>query len=68
MKGRNASRIKCDCRKKFTRLLLRPVVIHGTKCWTIMKHVHKISVIEIRMLRWINGNIRKDKIQNEEFV
>ena len=40
--------------------------MYGTKGWAVKKqHVHKISVVEMRMLRWINGNTRKDKIQNK---
>ena len=28
---------------------------------------YKMSIVEMRMLKLISGNIRKDKIQNEEF-
>jgi hypothetical protein len=30
-----------------------------------LKHVHKLSVLEMRILIWMSGNTRKDKIRNE---
>lgn len=30
-----------------------------------LKPVHKLSVLEMRILIWMSGNIRKDKIRNE---
>lgn len=36
------------------------------KCWTAKYcHVHKMNVAEMRMLRWMCGHTRKDKIRNE---
>ena len=36
----------------------------GTKFWAIKKqHIH---ISEMRMLRWIRRNTRKDRIQNKE--
>lgn len=46
--------------EKIFKITIRLVVIYGTECRTIIKHLHKISVIEIRMLKWISGIIRKD--------
>ena len=41
--------------------------LYGTKCCIIKrKHVHKISVTEMRISRWISGNTKKDRHQNEE--
>jgi hypothetical protein len=38
----------------------------STKCWAIMKqYVHKIGVVEMRLLRKKSGNTRKDR-RNEE--
>ena len=46
---------------------MRSVILYDTKCWDIKKqHVHKMSVIEMRMLRWIMKNTNKDKLRNEE--
>lgn len=45
---------------------LIPTMIYGTIYWAIKKqHVHKMSIAKIRMLRWINGNKRKNRIRNE---
>jgi hypothetical protein len=42
-------------------------MLYGTEYWAVKKkHIHKISVAEIRMLRWISGSTKKDVIQNEE--
>lgn len=33
-------------------------MLYGTEFWVIKKHiVHRIRIVEMRMLRWINGNI-----------
>ena len=30
-------------------------MLYGTECWVVKKqHIHKMSVAEIRLLRWIN--------------
>lgn len=36
---------------------------YGEECWLINKqHMHKIGIVEIRMLKWMHG-----KISNEHF-
>ena len=31
-----------------------------------MQHIHKISIVEMRMLIWIRGKKSEDRIQNKE--
>ncbi len=31
-----------------------------------MQHIHKISIVEMRILIWIRGKKSKDRIQNKE--
>jgi len=38
-----------------------------TEFWAIKRHhAQKISVAEMRMLRWMCGNTRRDKVRNED--
>ena len=42
-------------------------MFYGTKCWVVKhQHVHKMSVEEIRILRWMCGHTRKDMIRNKD--
>ena len=42
-------------------------MLYDTKCQAAKKkHIHKMGVIEMRMLKWISGNTMKDMIQNKE--
>ena len=42
-------------------------MLYGAKCWaTKRQHVQKISVAEMRMLRWICGHTRRDRIRNDD--
>ena len=37
--------------------------------WVVKKqHFHKMNVAEMRILRWIRGNTKKDGIQNEKIL
>lgn len=72
LKWKSASGILCDRRipaklkGKFYRTAIRPAMLYGTECWAIKKqHISKMSVAEMRMLRWMCGKTRKDRIRNE---
>jgi len=42
-------------------------MLYDTEYWAIKKqYVNKMSIAEIKMIRWISRNIRKDRIHNEE--
>ncbi|KAL5162922.1 Rac-like GTP-binding protein ARAC2 [Glycine soja] len=44
----------------------RPTILYGTECWAVKsQHENKVGVAEMRMLRWICGKTRQDKIRNE---
>ena len=41
-------------------------MLYGAECWAVKEqHIQKMSVAEMRMLRWMSGKTRKDKIRNE---
>ncbi|KAJ4809245.1 hypothetical protein LUZ62_021811 [Rhynchospora pubera] len=70
---RQASGVLCDkkvpqkLKGKFYRTAIRPAMLYGAECWaTKRRHVQKMSVAEMRMLRWICGHTRKDRIRNDD--
>ncbi|KAG5575703.1 hypothetical protein H5410_055837 [Solanum commersonii] len=72
MKWRLASGVLCDkkippkLKGKFYRVVVRSALLYGAKCWPVKNsHVQKMHVAEMRMLRWMCGHTRSDKIKNE---
>ena len=54
-------------KEKFYKTAIRPVMLYGTECWAVKKqYVSKMNVAEMRMLRWMCGKTRRDKIMNEQ--
>ena len=52
---------------KFYQTPIRPVLLYGTECWVIKRyHAQKMSVVDMRMLRWMYGNTRRDKVRNKD--
>ena len=42
-------------------------MLFGTNCWSVKKqHIHKISIVKMRMLRHTSENTQKSSIQNEK--
>ena len=42
-------------------------MLNDTEYWAIKRyHAPKMSVAEMRMLRWMCGNMRRDKERNED--
>ncbi|PKA52309.1 integrator complex subunit 11 [Apostasia shenzhenica] len=72
VKWRNASGVLCDrkisskIKGKFYKNIVRQAMIYGAECWPAKKkHTNKINVTEMRMLRWMCGYTRKDRMRNE---
>ena len=41
-------------------------MLYGSECWALKKtHIQRLMVAEMRMIRWICGYTRLDKIRNE---
>lgn len=57
MKWRSTSIVFCDRRITiklkgiFYMIAVRPTILDESKCWTVKKHAHKMSVVEMEMLR-----------------
>nr|XP_016502814.1 PREDICTED: uncharacterized protein LOC107820961 [Nicotiana tabacum] len=73
MKWRLASGVLCDkkvppeLKGKFYRAMVRPAMLYGAECWPVKNsHIQKMKVAEMRMLRWMWGHTRLDKIRNED--
>jgi hypothetical protein len=73
LKWRRASDVLCDPRVplklkgKFYRTVIRPAILYGAEYWsTKRRHVQQLSIAEMRMLRWICGNTRRDRVQNDD--
>ena len=47
-------------------MVVRPTLLYGAECWPTKKsHLQRMKVAEIRMIRWICGHTRLDKISTE---
>ena len=72
LKWRNASGLLCDrkvplkLKGKFYKMVVRPTMLYGAECWPLKeKHKSKLSVTEMRMLRWMSGFTLRDRMRNE---
>ncbi|AQK72954.1 Retrovirus-related Pol polyprotein LINE-1 [Zea mays] len=73
LKWRQAAGVLCDPRVphklkgKFYRTAIRLAMLYGAECWpTKIRHVQQLSVAEMRMLRWICGHTRRDRVRNDD--
>ena len=41
-------------------------MLYGIECWPTKRHVQQISVVEMRMLSWIYGHTRRDRVRNDD--
>ncbi|KAL6557565.1 hypothetical protein OROMI_017915 [Orobanche minor] len=72
LKWKSATGVLCDpdmphrLKGKFYRTAIRPALLYGTECWAVKQcHVQKMNVAEMRMLRWMCGHTKKDRLRNE---
>ncbi|KAF3627324.1 putative pre-mRNA-processing factor 6-like [Capsicum annuum] len=72
MKWKLASGVLCDkkvppkLKGKFYRVVVRPALLYGAECWPVKNsHIQKMKVAEMRMLRWMCGLTREDRVRNE---
>jgi hypothetical protein len=74
VKWRQVSGVLCDkkvpnkLKDKFYMTAIRPVMIYGAEYWATKGHDQKMSLAEMRMLRWICGHTRKDRIRNDNIM
>ena len=48
------------------KMFVRPAMIYSAETWAVKKvQEKKLGVAEMRMLRWMNGGTKLDRIRNE---
>ncbi|KAH0468862.1 hypothetical protein IEQ34_002094 [Dendrobium chrysotoxum] len=71
LKWRNAldlcdRKVPLKVKGKLYKMVVRPAMLYGAECWPLKeKHNTKLSVAEMRMLRWMSGFTLRDRIRNE---
>jgi len=47
------------------RMVLRPAIFYGAECWPLKKtQVQRLMVAKMRMIKWMCGYMRIDRIRN----
>ncbi|KAL6856119.1 hypothetical protein ACP4OV_018921 [Aristida adscensionis] len=60
-------RVPQKLKGKFYRTAIRPVMLYGVECWpTKRRHVQQLSVAKMRVLRWMCGHRRRDRVWNDD--
>ena len=53
-------------RESIHRTVVRPAMMYGAETWAVKKaQEKKLDVAEMRMLRWMSGVTKLDRIRNE---
>ena len=53
-------------RGKVYKTVVRPAMMYGAETWAVKKaHEKKLDVAEMRMLNWMSGVTKMDRIRNE---
>ncbi|KAF3674093.1 putative serine/threonine-protein kinase receptor [Capsicum annuum] len=72
MKWRLASGLLCDkkvplkLKGKFYKAAVWPTMLYGAECWPVkISHVQNLKVAEMRMLCWMCGYTRADRVRND---
>ena len=59
-------RISLTVEGKVNKTVVRPAMIYGAETWAVKKaQEKKLDVAEMRMLRWMSGATKLDRIRNE---
>jgi hypothetical protein len=47
--------------------MIRLAMLYGAECWpTKRRYVQQPIIAEMRMLRWICGNTKRDRVRNDD--
>ena len=58
-------RVPLGLKGKVYRMVVRPAVLYGSECWPLRKtQVQRLMVAEMRMIQWMCGYSRIDRIRN----
>jgi len=58
-------RVPLGLKGKVYHMVVRPAILYGSECWPLKKiQVQRLTVAEMRMLRWICDYTRMDRIRN----
>jgi hypothetical protein len=66
LKWRQTSDVLCDQKGKFYRTTIRPTMYGAKYCPNKWRHVQQLSIAEMRMLRWICDNTKRDRVRNDD--
>ena len=56
--------ISLRVKRKVYKTVVRPAMMYGAETWAVKKE-KKLDVAEMRMLRWMSGVTKLDRIRNE---
>jgi len=60
-------RVPLGLKDKVYRMVVRSTVLYGSELWPLKKtQVQRLMVVEMRMIKWMCGYTRIDRIKNGE--
>nr|XP_016494092.1 PREDICTED: uncharacterized protein LOC107813349 [Nicotiana tabacum] len=67
MYGGAKTQVPPKLKGKFYRTVVRPAMFYGAECWPVKNsHIQKMKVAEMRILKWMCGHTKLNKIRNDD--